>query len=467
VAWGDFVAHGVGMPSPAAAAAWVALIALACCGAAAAEDSGPQPGDAAVALAWGLVIAGVLNTLIALVQAAGWADALFPLAAHSPDRHAFGNLRQKNHFATLAAMALVAAAWLALRARSHGPVWILLVVGTLLTVGIAASSSRMGALQWLAALGITAAWLRGRGHSVVWLGAPALAFVAGALIWLLFEPSGAAAPSLLRRLALGEPGCVGRLVLWSNVADLALDRPWTGWGWRELSHALYMQDVTPRFCAMAENAHNLPLHLAAELGMPVAAAALALLTWAIVRSHPWNAATPGGSLGWSVVLLVGLHSLVEYPLWYGPFLLTTGLALGLVAPRGWVVSSRVSWTAAAILGAIALHLAWDHWRVSQLFRAPQDRAAGYQEDTLEKVRGTWWFRDHADFAELFSKPLVPETAERVHDLAKRTLHFSPEPRVIEKEIRSLELLGRNAEAQAASERYRRAYPAAWSDSTRQ
>lgn len=42
-----------------------------------------------------------------------------------------------------------------------------------------------------------------------------------------------------------------------------------------------------RFCAILDNAHNLPLHLAVELGVPMAAILCGGAAYAIWRQRPW------------------------------------------------------------------------------------------------------------------------------------------------------------------------------------
>ncbi|HQQ70481.1 MAG TPA: Wzy polymerase domain-containing protein, partial [Alicycliphilus sp.] len=68
-----------------------------------------------------------------------------------------------------------------------------------------------------------------------------------------------------------------------------------------------------------------------------------------------------------------------------------------------------------------------------------------------------FFRAQAQFAELTTTPVTPANAQHMHDLALRLLHFSPEPRVIEKLIASARLLGLQGEVALHSDRYRRAY----------
>ncbi len=115
-----------------------------------------------------------------------------------------------------------------------------------------------------------------------------------ALPWLLgLDP---AAHGMLARLRGGEPACASRKVLWSNVLDLILQKPWLGWGWGELDYAHYATLYAgPRFCEILDNAHNLPLHLAVELGIPVALLVCGLGTWWALRQRPWRETDPCAS----------------------------------------------------------------------------------------------------------------------------------------------------------------------------
>src|SRR3954470_23707547 len=114
---------------------------------------------------------------------------------------------------------------------------------------------------------------------------------------------------------------------------LIAQKPWTGWGWGELDWAHFMT-LYPgaRFCDILDNAHSLPLHLAVELGLPVAAIACGAIAWALLRIAPWREADATRQLALCVLAVILIHSLLEYPLWYGPFQIAFGLALGLLWP---------------------------------------------------------------------------------------------------------------------------------------
>ena len=81
--------------------------------------------------------------------------------------------------------------------------------------------------------------------------------------------------------------------------------------------------------------------------------------------------------------------------------------------------------------------------------------------TLEKIRGSWLFREQVRFAELTLTPLTADNAGQFNAMAHELLHYSPEAPVVEKLIESAILLGRDEEARLFLERYRAAYPAAY------
>jgi len=158
-------------------------------------------------------------------------------------------------------------------------------------------------------------------------------------------------------------------VLWANVWHLILQKPWTGWGWGELDYAHYIT-LFPgtRFCVLLDNAHNLPLHLAVELGLPLALLVSGLVLWWVWRARPWAETDPVRQLAWGILAVVGLHSMLEFPLWYGPFQLVTVLAVALLwrwQLPGWATSLAARRGAAAIIvGALALgaYVGWDFYR---------------------------------------------------------------------------------------------------------
>jgi hypothetical protein len=68
--------------------------------------------EGAAALACGILAAGLISAILGLIQYYGFADPLVPWTTSPALGQAYGNLRQRNQFATLISMAWVAALWL-------------------------------------------------------------------------------------------------------------------------------------------------------------------------------------------------------------------------------------------------------------------------------------------------------------------------------------------------------------------
>jgi hypothetical protein len=272
---------------------------------------------------------------------------------------------------------------------------------------------------------------------------------------------------MMRRLREGAPDAHSRLVLWGNVLDLIAQHPWAGWGWGELSFAHYSTLYSgPRFVEILNNAHNLPLHLAVELGIPAAVLICGGFGWLVMAERPWRETDSTRVMVWGLLGAIMLHSLLEYPLWYGPFQLVFGLCLGFLccgAQRAPVKRSAApALAAAAVLMAIVGYAAWDYTRISQLYLARDERLPAWRDDTLTKLQDSWLFASQVKFARLMQTPVSASNAAEVHALAQHVLHFSPEPRVITKLIDSAMLLGLNDEALAQAMRFKKAFPREYS-----
>jgi hypothetical protein len=262
--------------------------------------------------------------------------------------------------------------------------------------------------------------------------------------------------------------CANRLTLWSNVLHLIAQKPWLGWGWGELDYA-HFSTLYPgeRFCDILDNAHNLPLHLAVELGVPIAMVLCGVVGWLVWRAKPWMETHPTRQLAWAVLAVIGLHSLLEYPLWYGPFQLTVVLCVWMLYAvparhlekrKIWALPLELRVSAAYILLFVCAYAAWDYWRISQIYIPPEKRAAAYRTDTLAKIQSSWLFQNQVKFAELTITELTPANAEHMHELALGLLHFSPEPRVVQKLVESATMLGKDAEAMYYLQRFKAAFP---------
>jgi hypothetical protein len=453
VAWA-IVSHLSLRPDVMFLAGGLALVAL---GASIVDDEQMTRG-----LQLGLLAAAVLSAVIGLVQYFGLAALFAPWVSHAEAGEAYANLRQPNQFATLTWMGGAVLLWGTVRVRQS----VALPVIVLLAVGSAASASRTAMVEGLA-LTVLALWWNGperRRRLVLCAVAGATYFAAAWLLPAALEAVSGAMParSLLARLGGGQ-GCSSRLVLWSNVLHLIALKPFVGWGWGELDYAHFVTLYDgARFCDILDNAHNLPLHFAVELGVPAALAICGgVLIWAW-RQRPWDETATLRQLAWGLLLVIALHSMLEYPLWYGPFQIVCGAAIGWLSPPRERSAAPALHGPSVAFGALLLaatgYAAWDYDRVSQIYMAPEQRRAAWRDDTLDHVRRSWLFSGQARFADLTLATVTRANAPQVHALAADVLHYSPEPRVIERAIESATMLGREDEAVAQLARYRAAFP---------
>ena len=450
-----------------------------------------SPGAApvrAIPLAAAWLLAGVLSSAIGLLQYFGAAAPLDPWVNQTMVGEAFANLRQRNQFATLTNIALAAMVWMALNVRataSHRVLQAMMLLGAAgLAIGNVTSSSRTGLVQLL--LLCVAFWIWGGWRQKLVRNILVAALLAYGLAMFVLPWLGGfnlSEHGIFARLRAGDGVCASRLTLWSNVLHLIAQKPWLGWGWGELDYAHYITLYDgPRFCEILDNAHNLPLQLAVELGVPAALLICGGFAVWVMRQRPWRERDATRQLAWAVLGIVLLHSMLEYPLWYGPFQVTFGLCLCLLwltpgasnrpnlpkslSNRPWAAVFRA--LVAIVLIAIAEYATWDYHRVSQIYLSPESRDAAYREDTLAKIDASWLFSDQARFAELILTPLTPANAEWTFRTSSALLHYSPEPRVIEKVIESAVLTGRDDDAIAHLARFKAAFAqdhARWAQAT--
>lgn len=464
-----------------------------------------------MAQAW--LAAALLSSLLAVLQYFGLVADLAPWVSPSEVGQSYGNLRQRNHFASLTSIGLVcllalqawhsaqhgapspnseAAMLSRLRRLGHprrlgrlkrfSPSAWAIAAAALLALGNAASSSRTGFLQWALILAVLLAAAlvqksqRRRPQTQRLTRAAALSVWATACyaVFSLLLPRSLLAwrdieiGSLAERLA--SSGQDSRRVLWDNVLHLIAQKPWSGWGWGELDYAHFIT-LYPggRFPQLLDNAHNLPLQLTVELGLPATIAVGLVLAALIWRAKPWHEREAGRLMAWGVLAVIGVHSLLEYPLWYGPFQWTCLFcAMWLWRTRSRARAGAVAEALSPVKAWIPAGLAWsalavmalDYARVSQLYLPAAERWASFRLQplvSLNKTGGSLFFRGEVDFAWLVTTPLTAQNAEEMHTLALSLLHYSPEPRVVERLIASAVLTGRNEVATLYLSRYRAAF----------
>jgi O-antigen ligase len=439
------------------------LVSWACIGLMLLWGQRIQPLD--IARAW--VVAAMISSVMGLIQYFGAASA-FSAWLHVPGLgEANANLRQRNQLATLLGIGVLAVLWWQAHGlKKHHALWML----ALLAIGNAATTSRTGLLHMVLITGLAVFWAwRSRWKAQRF--SPRLAFWAlgvyllanWALPWGLSILSGPDVINALARMGHNE-GCGSRRVLWANVLTLIGQHPWTGWGWGELKYAHYITAYEggpeKRFCDILGNAHNLPLHLAVTLGIPITAALGLVLLATLAWARPWLSRLPSRQLAWSVLAVIGLHSLLEFPLWYGPFqmaVLLCGVLLLAPASGFKAASSRGLQLAGGLILTIVCIVGADYARARQIYMPATQRWPVWRDDPLGAAHSSWFFKQSANFAELTTTPITPENAPWMLATSQEMLHYSPEPKVVRQLILSAQRLGRQDLVDLHSDRWLAAF----------
>lgn len=417
-----------------------------------------------LAFMWALLLAGLVSALISLAQVfmPDWADGNWIARSGIPGR-AVGNMRQPNHLASLLIWACVAAVALAQplgpRRRPALAPAALCVILLLLVLAIVLSASRTGMLAVLL-LAVWGAFDRRltRASRYALLATPLMLALHWALL-SVWASHGSHAFGAEARLSEGA-GSPSRLAILRNTWALLQQHPRTGVGWGEFNLAWSMSPFPDRPVAFFDHCHNLPMQLLVELGWPLGLAVLGLLLcscWVAWRESCRASAADEAVMrrcAFMVVAMIGLHSLLEYPLWYSYFLLPTAFAFGFcLAPQVRVSASPVALRGLLGLAGAALLLGslWavqDYLQVVAVYAPPAQAAP--LEQRIARAQHSTFFAAQADYAAATSSP----PGEEALAAARRTAHNLIDVRLMMAWAKSLHAVGETDKARYVVQRLR-------------
>jgi len=401
----------------------VAACFVAALGARVAQGGGRDGLQAFAPFAIGMVAIGVISALIAVIQVyiPKWADGVV-IAQTGIAGRAVGNLRQSNHLASLLVWSAIALVPLVEWRRL--PRWLGGVLLVLIMVAVVLSGSRTGLY---AGAGVLVLWglVDGRlsGSTRIALLAT-LVFPLGVLSWPWLSTHFSFIPHAVGAATRGADGDSSHFAIWKNVVEMIRQQPLQGVGWGEFNFAWTLTPFPHRPTAFFDHTHDLVLQLVVELGIPLALLVLGLMVWALVQGmrRAWatqGEAGHGARAAWMMILMIAIHSLDEYPLWYAYFLLPAAWAWGFTLGSGpapetlsGVVGSppvepgklirlgsegnALRWFGGAMV-AVALVSTWDYWRVSTIF--VDDAGLAPLKERIQAGQTSPFFAHHADYAD--------------------------------------------------------------------
>ncbi len=287
-------------------------------------------------LAWCLLSAGVINACIVVLQFVTRTGGVIPLL---PNLSSYGALSQPNHFASFAVLATASLVYLYAKGRLSLSFFSLILACFLMMLSFSGSRSSWFYLIALTTLAIVTqvnarkqqtacTATRSLLRASLWL---IPAFALAQLFIYYFIPNDLVNLPTERLVdAANANSASARLHIWYDSLRLFSQSPWLGVGAGNMRAETFLLLDKPSpmaFKLVFEHAHNLFLHLLAEMGIGAFLIVLVgLISW--LRAFKWRALDL--ETWWLITLLavLGIHSMLEYPLWFAYFLGITAVLLG-------------------------------------------------------------------------------------------------------------------------------------------
>lgn len=305
--------------------------------------------------------AAVSSVLMQCVQISGMdLSPVVMYMAHnaSTPMRAFANVAQPNQLALLLCFGLSSIWWLVQAKRLAG--FSALGLSLFLLWGLALTQSR---IAWIILpVFVLLCWFRLVGEFAISRAALLfLLLVFIGLVWCLpsiAEFCGFSGASVAERVG----GRSERSGLLQQAWFIVKQHPWLGVGWFGFGAEQVKIAADFPSTIYAEHSHNLILNLMAELGVPAAFLILGGLLFWFYQTCVARSAARNTHVGFALLSLiaVGVHSMVEFPLWYAYVLLPIAVLMGMVHQLRWVNAGiafpRVITAAISIVGMVLLVL---------------------------------------------------------------------------------------------------------------
>ncbi|WP_260294960.1 PglL family O-oligosaccharyltransferase [Sedimenticola hydrogenitrophicus] len=331
-----------------------------------------------------IAVASVISVFLQLYQFFQL-DGLRIWVIDTPGRYPAANVAQQNQLATLLLLGVVSVFWARIRVKIS---WFLAApVLLLLGMGLALTGSRTAGLG--VAVIVAAFWYWGRlwtDKKIPWV---ALLFAIYTLIcaflinWFydILQGDGGLVQSQISK-AVSDP----RITIWKLLTGALMERPLWGYGWGNVAEAHIFEALNyPPLHIVFSSSHNLFLDILLWCGIPIGGfIIISLVFWLYRQFRRVNTAERAVSL--CFLLVVGNHSMLEYPLQYAYFLLPVGAIAGaLSVSRGgdaaivWMRKRYVVLMVLSLIVALVITIA-DYFKVEHSYRLLRMEWAGLTLD---------------------------------------------------------------------------------------
>jgi hypothetical protein len=225
----------------------------------------------------------------------------------------------------------------------------------------------------------------------------------------------------------------------------------------------------PAPAGLDRHSHNLFLQLLAETGVAgFLCVAVPLASW--LYRMPWRHASPERCWALGVLAIMGMHSMVEFPLWNAGFLGVCALLFGLASPAFAALDltrlRRGLFLLILIAGGLTARGVWSDYRdFERWYFAIQAKSARGEQSDEKDFETLMALQENGSFFSPYFERLLSDAMELdEHALSDKlalntqVMRLYPVPSVVHRQIVLLALAGRDGEAARTLRAAVRVYP---------
>jgi len=431
-------------------------------------------------LAFSLVVAGIISGGIVVLQIVTRTGGAIPFM---PYLESYGAISQPNHFADFTALAITSLIYLYTKGRFSTAFFTLMLTWFLLMLAVSGSRSSW---LYLIATAILALVMQVKSmqqnrnsastRNLVYICLATLpAFALIHLFTNYVAPDGLfnlSTDRIVNGINMDTPSA--RLQIWYDSLRLFWQSPWLGIGAGEINIASFLLLDTPSAMAyksIFEHAHNLFLHLLTEMG--IGAFLIVLVSLAIwMYKFKWRELNP--ETWWLITLLaiLGIHSMLEYPLWYAYFLGIAAILLGAGDEKIIVINTahvsgkliarltRYGLAIVLLLGALNLgSILIAHMKLTDSINQPANVAIDKQKEQLDWIYHHTLLSPYAELMYAVSADMEHGDINRQIALNQSAIDFRPFSKICYQQVALLKLKGEDLNAKNLLKRTLMVYPA--------
>ncbi len=366
----------------------------------------------------GVLIAGLLQAAsiwLQMLQLEQWLSPWLNRSASFPRQGGF--LSQPNLCASLMVSAMVCLVFLKPEEgeQSARPTPWRLIAMSFMMLAVYATSSRTGYLEVFLVSAMLALVRQRLKISWVWVALVVwqlLAIGLGEVLASLGLMSGQLLEDSRKAV---EASSNHRLRILNDVWLVIQQHPWMGVGWRQLQ---VTQVLTPGISEPVDHAHNIVAQIQVELGVLGTLSLLGFAGFWLLKKKPWLEANGAELAMVCVVMVLGLHSLLEYPLWHAMFLFLFGFAFSLLPEETYPVRLPL-WLVKGLGLVLVFCAAWfyiDHHKsLSAYERFSQNQS---KEELVANNKTVWWNRLLFESIFMINAPVNDNTRPVLRNIAK-------------------------------------------------